>query len=104
MSASTASEPPGQYWNPPYGEPLGLVGKIHYWIAQTRKPWQLAIDTIVLPVGRQLGGLGHAVRTEFPSAAWNSIPYSSITADRPYQFNVRGNDATSWTLRCAILA
>lgn len=83
---------------------LGRVGEISCTVVPTNRPWELDIDAIVLSVGTVLGGLGVAVRTQFPGAAWKSIPYSMITPDRPGLLELRESARTGSGLRLAVLA
>ncbi|KAA2254470.1 hypothetical protein F0L68_30270 [Solihabitans fulvus] len=72
---------------------LGRIGRIQYGIGLTDEPWRLDIDVIVLSVGGTLGVLGSAVRAQFPQAAWDAIPYGSITADNPRLLDLLAPDS-----------
>lgn len=62
---------------------LGMVGDVRCSVARTSKPWDLEIDAIVVSVGGSLGGLGEALRDQFPRAAWSWIRFDSISPKRP---------------------
>ncbi|MGW0179603.1 P-loop NTPase fold protein [Nocardia sp. NPDC003345] len=65
---------------------LGTVGATRFAVATTERPWELDIDTIAVSVGSGLGLLGHALRDQYPDAAWNLITYELIDADHPRFF------------------
>ncbi|MEV4238010.1 P-loop NTPase fold protein [Nocardia sp. NPDC049737] len=68
---------------------LGEIAGTRYSIALTSSPWETDVDTIVVSVGGSLGQLGQALQSEFPNAAWESIPFDKISAGEPQVLPLR---------------
>lgn len=81
-----------------------VVAGIRCQITPTQRPWELPIDAIVVSVGEGLGSLGVALREQFPSKDWSSIPYHTITPDRPHAMKVARPAKGTSSLRLAVLA
>lgn len=63
---------------------LGSVSGVQVRVALNSRPWELAIDTLVIsvsPVG--FGQLGNAVQRKFPSLNLGSVDLTRVTPDRP---------------------
>src|SRR5215813_2032273 len=83
--------------------PLGSIGEVECIAIRTERPWTLDIDAIVVSVGETLGGLGMAIRAEFPDAGWDLIDFSTITPEYPRLLNL-GRRRRFSTLQRAVLA
>ncbi|AXB42995.1 P-loop NTPase fold protein [Amycolatopsis albispora] len=71
-------------------ELLGTVGSVECRVARTRRPWELGLDAIVVPVGDTLGELGDSLRERFPRTNWEAIPFGSISPESPWTMNLGG--------------
>ena len=68
---------------------LGTIGETRYSIARTSRPWEVDIDTVVVSVGKILGGLGRVLQDQFPRAPWETIEFEQIEAGRPHMLDLR---------------
>jgi hypothetical protein len=85
--------------------PGTLSDAVPYGVERTERPWELDIDSIVVPVGTGLGSLGEDLRDEYPGAGWESIPYERVTPERPYVLRLPGTGpAGARRLTLALLA
>ncbi|MET9266372.1 P-loop NTPase fold protein [Amycolatopsis sp. NPDC004079] len=68
---------------------LGSAGGTSCYLVRTNRPWESGIDGIAVSVGGTLGGLGRAVREQFPDAGWDSVDYDAIVPERPFVLDLR---------------
>lgn len=80
-----------------------VVAGIRCEITRTERPWELPIDAIVVSVGASLGSLGIALQEEFPSSGWRSIPFRTITPERPQVMKLAPPADGNSSLRLAVL-
>ncbi len=83
--------------------PLQTVDGISYAVALTERPWDLPVDALVISVGAGYGGLGDAMRAEFPRAGWEKVPLTSVIPESPALLDLRAYTGDR-RLRLAILA
>jgi hypothetical protein len=94
------SQPP-----PALVSPLLKTSRISYGVAVTDRPWELPVDAVAVSVGASLGGVGSAMKREFPDADWRFITLSSVTSDAPALLDLTEHTAPrGLRLRFVVLA
>lgn len=80
---------------------LGRVGSTRCLVVNTRRPWDVPVDGIVLSTGGEvLGALGRTLQDRFPRAPWTSLDLAKVFVDAP---GVVPGNAVSPSFICATL-
>ncbi|WP_328616185.1 KAP family NTPase [Amycolatopsis sp. NBC_00355] len=85
--------------------PLQTLAGVTYSLAVTSRPWELPVDALAVSVGSTYGGVGDAMREEFPEADWNLVVLESITPRSPVLLDLSSHTRVrGLRLRLAVLA
>ncbi|MFI9385866.1 P-loop NTPase fold protein [Kutzneria sp. NPDC052558] len=81
---------------------VGVIGGVEFGFVLTDRPWELAIDGIVVSVGDGLGSLGEALEAEFPVPLWTETNFLAVSAEHAVVVDLPAHPKSQ--LRKAILA